>query len=299
MKVHEVSSATSRDGCEEGAGVQVSTQLLQSTPRPCGALSPCLHVPGHSGSAPRVHRHSFLGASTSQTWNLCKFIGCKRKVESTDSVTLESSGSLHHHPQLSRPWHTPVAGAELGPENAGQRVGVGSPAGMTGSCFWDSPWNQPAALTLGRSKWEGVLRRPVSRSTSFGTHLNARDPRSPLGSPGCGICPVSPEATLGVCHLDSDCSAWPDAVTLPKMFSIPSARVSECLPGQAPGDASVQGGCPSEYCGPIQSPPHPALLTSGWVTLWGEAGILGTVGRGWNSLHAPIHMMPGALSFDS
>lgn len=86
MKVHEVSSATSRDRYEEGAGVQVSTQLLQSTPRPSWSpVTPCLHVPGHSGSAPRVHRRSFLGASTSQTWSLCEFIGCKRKVESTGS----------------------------------------------------------------------------------------------------------------------------------------------------------------------------------------------------------------------
>ena len=164
MKVHEVSGATSRDGCEEGAGVQVSAQLLQSTPRPSWSpVTPCLHVPGHSGSAPRVHCHSFLGAFTSQTWSICEFIGCKRKVESTDSVALESSEPCT--PQLSQPWHTPVARAELGPENGRPELGVGSPTGMTGSCFWDSPsvaWNQPVALTLGRSKGEGLLPRLVS-----------------------------------------------------------------------------------------------------------------------------------------
>ena len=173
----------------------------------------------------------------------------------------------------------------MGPENEGQRVGVRIPAGTTGSCFWDcclcrleaAGGSDPQA----GPRWGGgVLPRPVSRSTSFGTHLNARDPQRPLGSPGCGICPVSPEAPSGVCHLGSDCLAWPDAVTLSKMFSIPSARVSKCLPGQAPGDTSVQGGCSSENCGPVWSPPHPTLLTSGRVTLWGVVGILGTVGEG-------------------
>ena len=50
---------------------------------------------------------------------------------------------------------------------------------------------------------------------------------------------------------------------------------------------------------PFGVPSHPTLLTSGWVTLWGEVDILGTVGGGWSSLHAPNPMMPGALSFDN
>lgn len=113
---------------------------------------------------------------------------------------------------------------------------MGSPAGMTGSCFWDSPLESASGLTLWQEQGGGgPPQARLSKHLLWDLTLNARDPQSPLGSPGCGICPVSPEATSGVCHPDSDCPAWPDAVTLLKMFSIPSARVSECLPGQARG----------------------------------------------------------------
>lgn len=157
MKVHEVSSATSRDRCEEGAGVQVSTQLLQSTPRPSWSpVTPCLHVPGHSGSAPRVHRRSFLGASTSQTWSLCEFIGCKRKVESTGS----DLGAL----RIPAPPNSPGPGAPQWLEQSwDQRTkargwGCASLLGqldLASGTAASVAWEQPVALILRQEQGGG------------------------------------------------------------------------------------------------------------------------------------------------